>query len=125
MAEKQHTTAKRKRGPGKPFKAGQSGNPNGRPKKALCITSQLKEVLDDVPLQLPNGTPNKDKLTWARIIAEQAVREAAKGSASILKEILDRSEGKVADKLQAEVDVMPPEEAARLLGLLDARRGGT
>lgn len=41
MAEKSQSSAKRRRGPGKPFQKGQSGNPGGRP----AIPAEVKEAL--------------------------------------------------------------------------------
>ena len=84
---------------GKRFKPGQSGNPKGRPKKEVCLTSQLKDRLDEVPKVLPDGSPNNRELTWAGIISERVVLEAAKGNPSIIKELLERIDGKVKDKL--------------------------
>jgi len=48
---------------------------------------------------LPDGSPNDRELTWASIISERVVLEAAKGNPAIIKELLDRCEGKVRDKL--------------------------
>jgi hypothetical protein len=42
MAENKPEQPKRKRGPGRPFAKGQSGNPGGRPKVALDIREKAK-----------------------------------------------------------------------------------
>ena len=78
---------------------GMSGNPAGGKKKERCITLILRELL---------GTVDEETgKTWERQIAETMVRKAAsmdstKGTASVLKEVLERVEGKVPDQLQIE-----------------------
>ena len=100
--DKQPYSKSRTRGLKPRWKPGQSGNPKGRPPKALCLTSEIKEYLDQVPKVLPNNQPNKEKKTWCKILAEEAVHQAAKGNHQILKELFDRTEGKVRDKLEVE-----------------------
>ena len=60
----------------------------------------LKEELGNKPELLPNGKKNTEGLTWARILAQQAVQHASKGNQSYYKEILDRIEGKVKDEVE-------------------------
>lgn len=68
------------------FKPGQSGNPGGRPKK-LPITEALQEILAD---------PEK-----ARAYVLAALKHAIKsGSASHFKEINDRVEGRVVERVE-------------------------
>lgn len=78
---------------GKGWKPGQSGNPAGRPKSDLCITSLVKELLEQDAGQ---GKTN------AQLVAEAIVKLAktpdARGYVPTVKELLDRIEGKVADK---------------------------
>ncbi len=103
------------------FKKGQSGNPKGRPKKEACVTTQIKALMDEVPELLPNSLPNKQKLTWARIIAEKMVIEAASGNGTYLRETMERAEGKVAEHIKVGPEVMSADEAADVLGMLDGR----
>ena len=73
----------------KVFKKGEpSGNPKGRPRKENCITSLVKERLDEL---VPN---DKQKRTWAQVIADALMVGAMKNPA-LMKELLDRMEGKV------------------------------
>ena len=71
------------------WQPGESGNPLGRPKKDACITSLVKDILD-----------KKDKTgkTYAMLIAEAMVKQALKDP-QILKELLNRTEGKVVDSV--------------------------
>lgn len=73
----------------KPFKPGESGNPNGRPAGRKNIKTMLIELLS---AQDPDGE-------WAKLPAAQLVRQAFKdGNFRALVEILDRIEGKPLQK---------------------------
>lgn len=67
------------------FKPGQSGNPSGRPKKKP-ITEAYLEALQD---------PETCKQ-----IAQAAILHALKGDGQILREVTDRVEGRVSDKVE-------------------------
>jgi Family of unknown function (DUF5681) len=80
------------------WKPGQSGNPNGRPKKEACLTTLLKEELER-PVKDPNlletvGAKVGD-VTWGQMIAIALIRKAAKGNERAAEIIFDRAEGKV------------------------------
>jgi len=69
----------------KPFEAGQSGNPNGRPKGRKNIRTMLMELLS---AQDPQGE-------WAKSVSGQLIRKAFRdNSLRALVEIMDRIEGK-------------------------------
>ena len=88
------------------WKPGQSGNPKGRPKKDKCLTDCLQAELDKTPERLPDGKINKQKLTNAQILAQQAIMHATtSGNQSYYKEIYDRIEGKVKEKHEVSGDV--------------------
>ncbi len=76
------------------FKPGRSGNPGGRPKTKL-LTQAYRELLEQVD-------PKTGK-TVAQLIAEniieKALRGALKGDLAAVKEITDRTEGKVVQPL--------------------------
>jgi len=83
------------------WKPGQSGNPNGRPPKASCVTSVAKELLDK-PADLPPDAPDfMEGWSWAKLIAYNFIVKTAKIDAPILKEFLDRTEGKVVQPVEA------------------------
>jgi hypothetical protein len=80
------------------WRPGQSGNPNGRPKKAASLTTLLKEELErpvtDQNLLKALGAKVED-VAWAQMIAIALIRKAAKGSERAAEIIFDRAEGKV------------------------------
>tara|TARA_B100001123_G_C15308018_1_gene1023368 strand:+ start:1264 stop:1704 length:441 start_codon:yes stop_codon:yes gene_type:complete len=76
----------------KQWKKGQSGNPKGRP-KGKTLSEEIKAMLHD---ELKGG----DGLTHLEAIARVMVKEALKGKFPFAKEILERTEGKVADKTE-------------------------
>lgn len=71
-----------------PWKPGQSGNPLGRPKKALTITSLLRDKLDEID--------PKTGETYAQGIVKAMLINARKDP-QVLRELLNRCEGKVTD----------------------------
>ena len=81
----------------RPWKKGQSGNPKGRPKKAVYVTTLLKEALGKVP------KGEVQERTAAQLVVEALLRECFKGNVAAIKEVLDRAEGKLA---------LPPVSAA-------------
>lgn len=64
-----------------PWKKGESGNKKGRPPVNLCVTSQLLKIL---------GRTNQ-----AELLARSIIAAARKGDASMVREVLDRVEGKI------------------------------
>lgn len=66
------------------FKAGQSGNPNGRPKKLPDLDKLLAEVLG----------PNKDGKDGMEVIVEAMLKKAAKGDVKAAELLLNRGYGK-------------------------------
>ena len=70
------------------WKPGQSGNPAGGIKKEARLTSLLKEQLDVIP-------QGKDK-TWRELIIEAMLKNALRDP-QVLRELLNRCEGKVTD----------------------------
>lgn len=79
----------------RPFKPGQSGNPGGRP-KGKSLTALLRERLDEVD-------PATGK-TIAEMVVEGWINAARDGNVPAIKEALDRTEGKVPDKLETKND---------------------
>jgi len=71
------------------WRKGVSGNPAGRPRKQLTITSRLREYLEKHPLEL-------DKIIRAFVATCQ------RGETQAIRELLDRLEGKVAEKHEIE-----------------------
>jgi hypothetical protein len=84
----------------KPWPKGVSGNPGGRPKQKL-ISAELERLMQQ-------QAPGESGKTWATVIAESLVRQAAKGDVRAISELANRIEGK---PLQAvDLDVNSPSE---------------
>lgn len=72
------------------FRKGQSGNPGGRP-KWKPISNALTELLE---LEIGEYGKFKPK-TPAQKIAKKMIGDAMKGVTTLVREVLDRTEGKV------------------------------
>ena len=70
-----------------PWKKGQSGNPKGRPKRKT-ITETIHEVLEEM-------YPGQGEKTNREMIARVAIKEAIKGGFPFVKEVMDRTDGRV------------------------------
>ncbi len=81
----------------KPFKPGQSGNPAGRPKKAL--------LSDALRRQLAIAAPGMPERTQAEAIASALIAEAILGNVAAIREVGDRSEGKPAQAIALDLEV--------------------
>jgi hypothetical protein len=103
------------------FKPGHPGGP-GRPKgpsltnRVMRLLAKRKD-LDGKPL--PNGKRLVD------LMAETILREALAGNYPFVKEVLERCEGKVTDRIQADIKthVDLDTERARMLAVVDSLRG--
>ena len=71
----------------KPFVKGKSGNPAGRPRGTVNLTSAIRRVLKR-PCE-----DDEDKRTYAELFALSLVTNAIKGNGPAIKQILDRIEG--------------------------------
>jgi hypothetical protein len=81
---------------------GQSGNPNGRPRKDNCLTSLLQIELKKKPKVVgKDGLPN-DK-TWAQLLAEAlpaaAYKALLKGDIKPYALLIERTDGKVTQPI--------------------------
>ena len=95
------------------WKKGQSGNPGGRPKGG-GVTAHLRSLLR-------RGHNGK---ALAELVAERLLKEALSGKPAALQMLLDRTEGKPAERVQVRaesraivINVPPP----RVLRPLDAQ----
>jgi hypothetical protein len=80
-----------------PFVPGQSGNPKGRPRNvgdSRIITNLLAQILEE--------QDKRSKKENARLIAESLVKVCRKGNVKAIKELLDRVEGPVTQKIELE-----------------------
>lgn len=84
----------------KPWPKGVSGNPGGRPRKKL-ITSELERLLQE-------QSPDTSGKTWAVLIAEALLRQAAKGDVRAIGELANRVEGKPLQGVHLDVNQSSP-----------------
>jgi hypothetical protein len=83
-----------------PWKPGQSGNPAGRP-KGRTVGAVLRDRLA--------ATPDDDERPLADRVTDVIVREALAGDIRFVELLLNRTEGKVPDRvLHSDDDATPP-----------------
>ena len=78
----------------KPWPKGVSGNPGGRPKK--------KPITQELERRLAEDAPHAGGKTWATIIAEALLKQAAKGDVRAIAELANRVEGKPVQTITAD-----------------------
>lgn len=86
------------------FKKGQSGNPKGRPKKDVCLTSLLKEEIEKI---CPH---DKEGRTWMQLVVEATMKLAIRGEGVALKELWQRIDGKVTQGIDLNANVRTIED---------------
>lgn len=105
-----------KRGPGRPFQPGQSGNPGGRPKESGEIRDLARQYSEEALQTLVNIMRKADKDT-VRIVAAQIIIERGCGkpltAAEIAEEDRKASEelSKLSDKELADMLLSRSREA--------------
>ena len=95
------------------WKKGQSGNPKG---KMPSITRVIREYLKKKTV---NGKPLPDGKTIEDALGEMFVREALKGKFAFAKELIDRIDGKVPDRVLMGEDQNVPVKVIRGVSMDD------
>lgn len=99
------------------FKPGQSGNPAGRP-KVKVVSEFLREKIADIH-------PETGKIV-AELIAERIVNDSIEGLKDAIANLLDRTEGKVAQTYQIDSKELKVtgtlEDLNRLMGMIEAQK---
>ena len=75
----------------RPWQEGESGNPNGRPKKQYSLTSMLREKGEEV---LPDGR------TRAQALAQKIWELAEDGDRIMAQYLIDRMDGKPKERVE-------------------------
>lgn len=88
------------------WKKGQSGNPAGRAKGGKLLSTTLKNIIASKFSKKYTSiiTDEETELTGGEIIASRLFADAADGDLAAIKEIFDRVDGKVPDKLAGDED---------------------
>jgi len=76
-----------------PFSKGQSGNPQGRPKKGETLTDLLREKIE-----APKTA--KEKHTRKELIIERLITLAEGGDLAALKYVFDRIDGRPKESIE-------------------------
>jgi hypothetical protein len=76
-----------RRGPGRPFQKGKSGNAKGRPRNVSSLTVLLREKINQI------CEYDKQQRTWQEVIVLATLKLAMEGNSSALREVWERLGG--------------------------------
>jgi Family of unknown function (DUF5681) len=92
----------------KPFRPGQSGHPGGLPEGVPKVSVALMNLLREDARSNYQPKTRAEQLAWA------IYQKAIKGDVPALREILDRCEGRTAQKLSIDQDINARERARQV-----------
>lgn len=79
------------------FKKGVSGNPNGRPKGSLSLSTILRVVLESEHKRKDKNTGEVITKIGSAWVAESLFKKATNGDVAAIREVFDRVDGKVVN----------------------------
>ena len=100
---------------GRPWKPGESGNPNGRPPKGEAWADVANELLNskeiDITMKMADGKVKQlilesDK-SFRHAVIVGMIKEAMNGNVQAAKELADRTEGKSKERREVTNKVEP------------------
>jgi hypothetical protein len=100
---------------GRPWKPGESGNPNGRPKKGEAWADVANELLNSkeigITMKLADGKVKRLSLesdkSFRHAVIVGMIKEAMNGNVQAAKELADRTEGKSKERREVTNKVEP------------------
>lgn len=111
MAENSNLPAKTKRGPGRPFQPGQSGNPGGRPKVIESIRDAARNLGDKALGVLAGALESDDER--ARIVAANSLLDRGFGKSASAVEWDAAQRAKVSAMSDLELELFYMREIAK------------
>lgn len=73
------------------FKKGQSGNPNGAPKKEWTVVGMIEEAMEEMIADIDD--PKKKKALARKLVYKRLIKMAAAGDTAAIREINNRKAG--------------------------------
>ena len=100
---------------GKGWKPGESGNPNGRPKKGEAWADVANELLNskeiDITMKMADGKVKRLSLesdkSFRHAVIVGMIKEAMNGNVQAARELADRTEGKSKERREVTNKVEP------------------
>ncbi len=82
------------------FKKGQSGNPNGRPRKEFTISDLLRSKLEEEVEVFDKKTSKKQRIKNSDLVVDRILGAVRKGEKWAIELLLDRIEGKPQQRIE-------------------------
>jgi len=94
----------------KPFKKGESGNLEGRPKGARSRSTIVREWLECSESVTNPITGKKEKLMQSDIITLALIKKARKGDVQAFKELMDSGFGRTVQEIEQTINGGKPDK---------------
>lgn len=102
-AEKQSNNSLQRPPTSGSWKAGQSGNPAGRPKREWTWKDLLEEAAEEM-IEIKNNDGKATRWAFKKVIARKVLSEAAKGNIGAMRELMNRMDGMPNQKVEAKLE---------------------